>query len=514
MRNRTPKTLGTRHDPGYVHQRPRPRFANWRRWLGYGIPLGFLLFLGLLWASPFKSKRHIYSKGPLASAHAFIAEKCELCHSDGKLNVAWMQEASDKACLTCHEAPEHHSQVDLSRGKQPTAPSCASCHVEHQGHRGLLRLSHVQDRACVNCHQDLDQQIHSPKVDPAEARSIHKFNGDHPEFAAVIERNDVIARKKGPPGIVFHHAKHVGPTLKTLKNESVTLQCADCHRPVAAENDTPWKYVQAGASTAAKPDSSQHLHPDAGREIMTMPTYEKNCAGCHALQFDARFSESVPHIRSNSKEDRRALENFVRQRFQNYIKDFPQALQVPDPQFHPMPNSELPRIPELQPLPLASSANAWVSLHVDHAERDVLTGIVCAYCHQMNGSGRDAEDLPLVPVVQPAGFKPRQMPFAVFSHQAHIAVTCAYCHGDMPSVQGQDKTPVIRRDVPDVHLPGKQICQNCHNGNPSHAGNAEDSCFLCHQYHKWNERTEPPSRYTFQQMGLPPPPVQKAAAAN
>jgi hypothetical protein len=116
-----------------------------------------------------------------------------------------------------------------------------------------------------------------------------------------------------------------------------------------------------------------------------------------------------------------------------------------------------------------------------------------------------SEELSLVPVVKPSGFKPRQMPFSIFSHEAHTALTCGSCHGDLPIAQGccQDKTPAIDPDIPDVKLPGIKVCQSCHNGNPSHAGKAENGCFLCHQYHKWNERAGTPTKYTFQQLGLP-----------
>src|SRR5438067_11072615 len=103
-RNPTPKTLGTRHDPGYLQQ--PTRFGSWRRRLAYGIPALVVAFLVLPAASPFKSKQVLYSKGPLSSAHAFIAEKCELCHSatvNGQTKVGWMQKASDQACMACHQ---------------------------------------------------------------------------------------------------------------------------------------------------------------------------------------------------------------------------------------------------------------------------------------------------------------------------------------------------------------------------------------------------------------------------
>lgn len=502
MRNRTPKTLGTRHEPSYVN-RPT-RFGRWRFWLALGVLLTAAVFL--LGVFPFKSSgimySKVYSKGSLSSAHAFVAEKCEVCHVPGgnhQQPAGFLQNlmhgVSDNACLRCHEAPAHHSQ-----GKQPAAPSCASCHVEHQGRQGLVRLSHVQDRACVNCHRNLDDQIASAVVQPKEARYIHKFNDDHPEFPAARERLDLIdesidKKKKKLPGIIFHHSQHIGTTLTVNKGtnlEYVTLQCSDCHRPLIAENYAPWRYAQAGmALTAASPSAAQQPHPDAGREIMTMPTYEKNCARCHEIPFDGHFPDSSPHLKSNSEEELRRLHAFVTKKLQDYIQKYPDAIHIPDP--------PVSGVPEMKPLPPASSSKEWVDQRAARAEKFVLAGLKCKYCHQMDAPKPVPEELSRVPVVKPSGFKPRQMPFSIFSHDAHIALTCGSCHDDPAA----NKKKVIDPDIPDIKLPGIKTCEACHNGNPSRAGKAENSCFLCHQYHKWNERIEIPARYTFQQLGMP-----------
>ncbi len=519
MRNRTPKTLGTRHEPSYVH-RPTA-FGKWRFWLGLGITIGAAAVL--LAAFPLKSKgtiySKVYSKGPVSSAHSFIAEKCELCHWEGgnhQKPVGFFQKLmhgpADEACLRCHEAPVHHQGSN-----QPAPPSCASCHMEHQGRHALFRLSHVQDRACVNCHGNLDEKKNNAAVQPKKARYIHKFDSDHhPEFVAASERMMLLDRnicksekKEYLTGIVFHHAKHVGPTLETLNHKFVILNCSDCHRPMAAENYTQWTYRRPGLKLATTaPGTSQVPHPDAGREVMSMPTYEKNCAGCHAIPFDGHFSDtdSAPHLSSNDEPELKRLHKFITDKLQTYIDSYPGAIRIPDP---PVPG--FPRVPEMQPLPLASGPKEWVEQRVARAEKDVLAAVKCRYCHQMDAFKASPPDLARVPVVKPSGFKPRQMPFSVFSHDAHLALTCGSCHDYQPTLQPRceeyKKNPtVLDPDIPDVKLPGVKTCEICHNGNPAYAGQTENSCFLCHQYHKWNERTgEPgktPTKYDLTQLGL------------
>jgi hypothetical protein len=518
--------------------------------LGWGIPI--VALLTLLAAAPYKDRRVIYSKGPVASAHAFIAEKCEFCHGEGENNTKpvgffkqLMRAPTDEACLACHEAPVHH------QGNQPPAPACASCHVEHQGHDALFRLSHVQDRACVNCHKDLDEAVRKANVQlvvdvhPAGARYIHKFNGTepgvdgaHPEFKATSERIAIIKKEFVPLNLVFHHAKHVGPMLSVKgKTDPVTLQCSDCHRPIIAKDDDDWNYRLASSSKNQKmPSLGQRLHADAGREIMSMPTYENNCADCHNLQFDCRFKESVPHPKSflhsfpnpkidSNEEDR--YREYLKQELGNLhdvvetkYKDKdskPNCGCSPDcaalskrfcPAEQPCPgNPSQPRIPEQGDLP--SLTPEMRQKNVERAE--IVLQQQCKQCHQTDANSPLSREPKLenLPIVKRINLQPRQMPHSIFSHEAHIAFTCGSCHGDLPPVPSccQD-TPVVDRDIPDVKLPLIKSCETCHNGNPDHAGHAENSCFLCHQYHDWNDGASPPRKYppkyTFQKLRLPP----------
>jgi len=434
------------------------------------LPGAALLWLGANWAV---KRQTIYSAGPMSSAHAFFANRCEVCHATIIHGVKqfglFTKHASDKACLACHQAPGHHLQV-----KQPQSPACSTCHVEHQG---LVRLARVQDQQCLNCHADLKDK----KSDTLIAASIHGFTGDqHPEFSALRKR---LAE---PPAIIFHHSEHMGKLLKTLKrdkdeheNDPVMLKCSNCHVPVAAEGRTQWKYNRAGAATttAPLPVSADPMHPDARRELMTMPGYENQCAGCHDLRFDALVNESLAHPRS--QQDVAALPALLEQKFRDYIQRHPEKIREPDPLGFEMPEQR-------ENAPAASAGN-WVQRRVSYAQRFLWTN-TCKYCHQLSFP----PELSGLPLVQKPGFKPRQMDDAIFSHDAHISVTCESCH-EFP------KAGTLAN--PEKLLPGIKTCQSCHSGSPAKAGKAEDGCFLCHQYHKWDPQRDPfTGKYTIEQL--------------
>src|SRR5438552_4398130 len=136
-RTRTTKKLAQRINLNYfktVHGIPR-----WRRILSAVLTLAGLGWLG--WHGLSGSPKP-FDAGPVAHAHALFGGKCSACHV---AQTSFQRNATDQACLACHDGPIHHAE-------QTFTPSCASCHVEH---RGVLRLASTSDQACTQCHSDL-----------------------------------------------------------------------------------------------------------------------------------------------------------------------------------------------------------------------------------------------------------------------------------------------------------------------------------------------------------------------
>jgi len=459
-RIRTAKTLGTRHDLNYFKY--FGGFKLWRLILCVAVVAVALVWLGFGYA---RKKQAMYSKGPLSHAHSFFADRCSLCHAsivNGVKTAGFRKTVSDEACLTCHQAPAHHAN-------QLFTPSCSSCHVEHQG---LMRLVRVEDRQCVQCHSDLGTKDGHPGF----VTDIRGFNRNHPEFVPLRDGF------KNPSTIAFNHAAHMGDSIMGPSGR-VKLECSDCHRP-AAEAGGPWKYadlhLQLAAATASGP--GEVMHPDAGYELMTPTSYEKNCASCHKLQFDEHFAESVPHQKPE------IVHAFLLQKFQDYISKNPDAIH----------DAWLPtrKVPEIIQLPPPKNADEWVAQRVGQSEQ-LLWLSTCKHCHQLDFSAQPtAANSPALPVVKPSALTYRWMPNAIFSHQAHSSVSCESCHAFATASQKGS----------DVLMPSIKTCQSCHNGNPAKVGEAENSCFLCHQYHDWKQRGNFHSTYTIQEITGESPP--------
>ncbi|HEY6306914.1 MAG TPA: cytochrome c3 family protein [Candidatus Angelobacter sp.] len=451
MRQRTAKTLGTRHDLNYFKY--FTPFRLWRMALGLAVPVLALLWLGI------SSRQSFYSKGQLSSAHAFFSDQCSVCHTGqarATSTAGFRKPVTDSACLSCHQAPAHQPN-------QLFTPSCSSCHVEHQG---LVQLDHVRDAQCVQCHSGL-QTIQGP---PHYVADIRGFNRNHPEFAPL--RNG----SAGYSAITFSHHEHRGDSIRGPLGP-VKLQCDDCHRP-QAEIGGPWTYADPHLQGTATPaDPTANLFLDTTRELMAPVTYEQHCLSCHALQFDQRFTAPVPHKTPE------IVHAFVVQQFQDYIAGHPEAIHESRPA-----DRNIPGVAIMQPT-APRNAEEWVQQNVDRTEQ-LLWGVTCKLCHQLEFPSSGGGNASGLPRIKPSSMPARWLPHATFSHEAHSGVACESCHALAPASETTSQ----------ILIPSIKTCQSCHNGDPSAAGKAENSCFLCHQYHQWKDRTHFRGTHTIQEL--------------
>ena len=446
-RQRTAKGLGTRHDLNYFKS-----MTAYRRWKLIGSLVVIVVAVAWLGADTVLKKQLAYSAGPLSRAHAVFASQCSTCHVsviNGIKTVGFKHNTTDDACLSCHEAPAHQST-------QTFTPTCASCHGEHQG---TPLLAHVAAAQCTQCHADLETNGGHARY----ATAITGFNRKHPEFAAL--------REPDPGGLVFNHMVHMSNYVLGPKGQRVKLECNDCHHP-AADSAGPWKYgeaqVQEASATASQTLSGTLLHPNAGRELMATVNYQNNCMGCHALQFDQRFIDPVPHKTPQE------VHEFVVESFRQYIAQNPGAIREVETagttmragRVVPAAASGAPELP-------ARSASEWVDRRVAQAE-NLLWRKTCRQCHQFDFPQGPSG----LPVVKATNITQRWMPNAIFSHESHRALDCVSCHTNSTASQ----------QTSDVLVPSIKTCQSCHTGSPTTAGRAENGCFECHQYHDWRQR--------------------------
>ncbi len=431
---RTTKKLAQRIDLNYFKQ-PHP-LRRWRFLLSVSLPA--LAALWLAWYGVTRNNK-VYSSGRMSSAHAVLTTQCAACHV--KEARAFRAEASDHACLACHDGPIHHAN-------QVFTPSCSSCHVEH---RGPVRLVATKDADCTQCHAHLETHGAAAPF----ARDIEGFAARHPEFAAARPGS------VDPGTIKLNHSVHLKANLRG-PNGFVQLDCSDCHRTPAVNQ--PWRYGLAefrAVSTVPQPDP---LSRAPTRAYMAPTAYAKHCAACHPLQFDKRFAETAPH------DTPEVVHAFVASKFQEYVKTHPAELRVPAE-----PDRSLPGKPVAAPARVLTPPQ-WVAERVVEAEQ-LLWNKTCKQCHSLSFSS----GAPL-PVVAKSNMTVRWMPHAAFDHDPHRMLTCTSCHGAAPTSQ----------ETADVLLPGIRTCQECHRPG---AEAAESRCFECHTYHDWSRRKEVEGRF-------------------
>jgi hypothetical protein len=438
-RTRTTKKLAKRIDLQYF-ARPHP-FRRWRIWLSVAIPV-----IALAWFLTQRAQggQKVYSSGQLSHAHAVFTQQCALCHVTQA--GAFTAHVTDKACLTCHDAPVHHAN-------QTFTPECATCHVEH---KGAMVLQATADAACTQCHADL----HTRDAQPHYVSAITGFDNKHPEFAPLRSGN------ADPGGVRLNHYVHLQPNLMGPNNTRVQMTCDDCHRSVGGG---AWPYGAAELHPAAATGMS--LSRPSGQAYMPVPEFAKHCAGCHTLQFDKRFgNEQVPHDKPET------VHAFLVKRFSEYIAAHPDAVHEVNPPDRQIP--ERVRVPRV-----ARNAAEWVQFRVDDAEW-LLYAKTCKQCHTLKPTSG------LLPEVVKSNLTARWLSHAEFDHHAHRMMSCTTCHTRTPD----------SRETSDVLLPGIQTCQQCHRPQGPAKEAAEGRCFECHQYHDWTKAKPTKGGFTIHQL--------------
>jgi hypothetical protein len=480
-RTRTTKKLAQRIDLNYF-KRPS-RYKRAKLWLSVLLPV--LALSWIAWRSFTKDSR-VYSSGRMSAAHAVLEKECATCHLQQA--GVFSAKAADSACLACHDGPIHHAS-------QVKTLECASCHTEH---RGRINIAATANQTCAECHAGLRTTTGSPHY----ASHIRSFEDGHPQFAAIHEG------ARDPSTIKLNHAIHMKQIRRGPTGPIVQLECGDCHR--AAAVSAQWTYGDAKYAAAKSsyteqdellPVSGSTLSPhapDTGRELMAPVKFANACASCHALTFDKRFEEGVPHDKPE------VVHAFLVKKFAAYIATHPGELRETRD-----PNRDVTGKP-LPPRTQALTPSQWVAQRTAVAE-ELLWHKTCTQCHTLSGtqlqdtsiarwSALNADNSPRTPgenqavamapisstpwpQVAPAKVTVRWMPHAKFDHDAHRGFTCVSCH---EKALGSTASS-------DVLLPGIATCQTCHAPGSDHA---ESRCYECHTYHDWSKRKEVTPKFT------------------
>jgi ssDNA-binding Zn-finger/Zn-ribbon topoisomerase 1 len=438
-RTRTTKKLAKRIDLQYF-ARPHP-FRRWRFWLSISIPA---IALGWFLSQRAQGGEKVYSSGPLSRAHAVFTQRCSLCHVAQARDFT--AHVTDKACLTCHDAPPHHANQTFN-------PECSSCHVEHKG-EAILKAT--ADVSCTQCHAKLRTRDGQPHY----VASISGLVGNHPNFTVLR------SGAADPGGVRLNHYLHLQPNLTGPDNSRVQMTCGDCHVP-SNTRYSPYgapRIQEAVVAGVSSKRSREHAY-------LPQPEFARQCAGCHTLQFDKRFgNDQVPHDKPP------VVHAFLMKKFGEFIAAHPEAVHEATTPLREIPERE-------RPSRIARNASEWIAFRVDDAEWLLYTK-TCKQCHTLiQTSGQ-------LPEVAKSNITARWLAHAEFDHQAHRIMNCTTCHSRAPE----------SRETSDVLLPAIETCQQCHRSQGSAKEAAEGRCFECHEYHDWTKEKPVKGGLTIQQL--------------
>ena len=478
-RTRTTKAVAQRIDLNYF-KRTTP-FKRAKLWLAILAPAVALVWIG--WQF-FGHDDRVYSSGRLSAAHAVLEKQCAACHVQQA--GGFSATAADSACLACHDGPAHHQTA-----ARTDKLACAECHVEH---RGRVNLAAARNQTCAECHEHLSTY----RADTSLAKQILSFEDGHPEFATLRSFAGAAPRDGGT--IKLNHALHMKTIRRGPTGPMVQLECGDCHRTAAAQQNQ-WEYGNAKYAVATSYKASDEFveitsrgltarRPASGRELMAPPTFANACAGCHLLTFDTRFDEGVPHDKPN------VIHAFLMKKFSTYIAAHPAELrEVQDPRRKLTGRPNGPTVRNLSPA-------QWVTERVAVSE-ELLWHKTCSQCHaitattlqdvkiarwdaassQVTASSSTAADVNVaqlttsLPEIARANITLQWLPHARFDHDAHRGFSCTGCH----------QNALKSTETSDILIPGIAVCQTCHAPGADHA---ESRCFECHTYHDWAKRKE------------------------
>lgn len=170
--------------------------------------------------------RSVFVPGALSDRHAFLANKCETCHTP-------VRGVEALTCITCHAT----AAAELA--KQSTAfhasiRDCRGCHVEHEGGNRPTRMNHA---ALVRIGSHLSANRHA-KVSDQIANDLAAFLGLQTSTAnesnmldcASCHSNQDPHRQLFGRGCADCHATSTWQIANFLHPSPTSRDCAQCHQ--------------------------------------------------------------------------------------------------------------------------------------------------------------------------------------------------------------------------------------------------------------------------------------------
>lgn len=184
----------------------------------------------------------LVAPGPLSTGHQSLGAKCTTCHVP-------LKGVESNACLTCHAGTDFGTKQSTQFHAQ--AKECTSCHVEHEGDRGIVRMNHQalldpnvwqtgpMSRAskphastpeaslnCASCHSIRDPHLSLFGKDCASCHTTAGWKVQdyrHPS----VNSTQCSECHKAPPSHFMEHFSMV--SQRAARSKARVDQCFACH---------------------------------------------------------------------------------------------------------------------------------------------------------------------------------------------------------------------------------------------------------------------------------------------
>lgn len=181
----------------------------------------------------------LVAPGPLSQAHQSFGAQCTACHTP-------LKGIDSNTCQGCHAGTDFGNKQSTQFHAQ--AKQCTSCHVEHEGERGITRMNHQvllladlwrgsmpaaphsfsaeQALNCAGCHSIRDPHLGRFGKDCASCHATATWkivDYRHPSVNSTL----CVECHKAPPSHFMEHFNMV--SQRAAGSEARLEQCFACH---------------------------------------------------------------------------------------------------------------------------------------------------------------------------------------------------------------------------------------------------------------------------------------------
>ncbi|MDJ0741131.1 MAG: cytochrome c3 family protein [Gammaproteobacteria bacterium] len=281
----------------------------WIAWLllssGAAAALGFTLFEG--------ADKTVFMPGPLTAGHHQLADRCDICHTQGFGGGEVLQQA----CVDCHgdvrvKPHDSHPRAKFTdprnadRLEQIDALHCVTCHTEHRPEITATNGVTQPRDLCFHCHAEIgkDRPSHDGMAfDSCTSAGCHNFHNNRALYTDfLVKHMDDPATLAKPRVPAREFASVLDEIIEYPRDrypvEALTAADLDAPADKAADAAIVTDWHETAHAAAGVNCSACHQPPaaDGAPQAWRDQPGQEACATCHAIEVE-RFGDGKHGMR-------------------------------------------------------------------------------------------------------------------------------------------------------------------------------------------------------------------------